>query len=406
MVEIALGAILFIGIVMAVVLIVLGARSKFIQKGHVSITINDERTITAPLGGHLLAALADAGIYLPSNCGIGQCGRCRVKVLEGGGDILSIEKAHITRREAVDGMRLACKVAIRQDIEIEVPEEIFGVKRWQCRVRSNRNVAALVKELVMELPAREIMGFRAGNFVQVECPPYHVKFSDLEINPEFRDEWDRLDLWRYAASSKEIVTRAYSMANYPEEKGIVILDVRIAIPPLGAPDSIPPGVASSYIFSLKPGDKVMVLGPFEHFLATDTEREMVFVGAGAGMAPMRSHIFDQLKRLRSKRKIMFWYGAQSRQELFYVEDFDRLQAENENFNWSIALSDPKPEDHWEGYTGFIHEMLYENYLKDHPAPQNCEYYLCGPPMMINAVRHMLDQLGVGQENVRFDEFVG
>ncbi len=406
MVEIISGVILFTGIVMALALIVLAARSKFIQKGHVSISINDERKITAPLGGHLLGALADAGIYLPSNCGIGQCGRCRVKVLKGGGDMLSIEKAHITKREAAEGMRLACKVAIKQDIEIEVPEEIFGVKRWQCRVRSNRNVAALIKELVIELPAGESMGFRAGNFVQIECPPYHVKFADFEINPEFRDQWDRLGLWRYTASSKEIVTRAYSMANYPEEKGIIILDVRIAIPPLGAPDSIPPGVASSYIFSLKPGDKVTVLGPFKHFIATDTEREMVFVGDGAGMAPMRSHIFDQLKRLRSKRKITFWYGARSRQELFYVEDFDRLQAENENFDWSVALSDPKPEDHWKGYTGFIHDVLYENYLKDHPAPQNCEYYLCGPPMMISAVTHMLDQLGVGQENVRFDEFGG
>lgn len=406
MVEIILGVALFTAIVTVLMVMILGARSKFVPKGQVSITINDERTITAPLGGDLLNALAEAGIYLPSSCGIGQCGRCRVKVLKGGGEILPTETVHITKREAAEGMRLACKVALREDIQVEVPEEIFGVKRWQCRVQSNSNVATLIKELVLHLPAGDVMEFRAGSFIQIECPPYNVKFADFDINPEFRYEWDRLDLWRYDLGSRENVTRAYSMANYPEEKGTIILDVRIAIPPPGAPDSIPPGVASSYIFGLKPGDKVTVLGPFRHFLATDTEKEMVFVGGGAGMAPMRSHIFDQLKRLNSKRKITFWYETQSQRDLFYVEDFDRLQADYENFEWFVALSDPMPENHWKGYTGFVHEMLCENYLKDHPAPEDCEYYLCGPPTMIKAVTNMLDRLGIERDDVRFDEFGG
>ena len=404
MIEIILGVALFTTVIVVLVMVILAVRSKLVPKGQVSITINNERTITAPLGDSLLDALADAGIYLPSSCGIGQCGRCRVKVLKGGGDMLPTERVHVTKHEAAEGLRLACQVVARRDIKIEVPEEIFGVKRWQFRVRSNRNVATLIKELVMELPAGEAMGFRAGSFIQIECPPYHVKFTDFDIDPEFRDEWDRLDLWRYDAGSTETTVRAYSMANYPAEDGSTMLDVRIAIPPPGASDSIPPGVASSYIFGLKPGDRVTALGPFGHFFATDTEKEMVFVGGGAGMAAMRSHIFDQLKRLHSKRKITFWYGARSRQELFYVEDFDRLEAEHDNFQWFIALSDPKPENHWEGHTGFIHEVLYETYLKDHLAPKDCEYYLCGPPLMIEAVHSMLNKLGVAPENIYFDDF--
>jgi Na+-transporting NADH:ubiquinone oxidoreductase subunit F len=290
-------------------------------------------------------------------------------------------------------------------MKIEVPEEVFGVKKWECTVRSNDNVATFIKELVLELPEGEDVKFRAGGFIQIECPPHTVDYKDFDIEEEYRGDWDRYDMWRYKSVVKEDVVRAYSMANYPEEKGIVMLNVRIASPPPGD-DEVPPGKMSSYIFDLKPGDKVTISGPFGEFFAKDTDKEMVFIGGGAGMAPMRSHIFDQLRRLHSKRKMSFWYGARSLREMFYVEDFDELTAENDNFTWNVALSDPLPEDNWQGYTGFIHNVLYENYLKDHPAPEDCEFYICGPPMMNAAVINMLEDLGVERDNILLDDFGG
>jgi Na+-transporting NADH:ubiquinone oxidoreductase subunit F len=294
---------------------------------------------------------------------------------------------------------------VKQDMKIEVPREVFGVKRMQCTVRSNTSVATFIKELVLDLPQGEDLNFRAGGYIQIDCPPHTVKYSDFDIPERFRDDWERYDLFRYVSTCDELVTRAYSMANYPEEKGIVMLNVRIATPPPQMPD-VPPGVMSSYIFGLKPDDKVWVSGPFGEFFAKETDAEMVFIGGGAGMAPMRAHIFDQLKRLHSKRKITFWYGARSKREMFYTEDFDMLAAENDNFKWHVALSDPLPEDEWDGYTGFIHEVLYENYLKNHPAPEDCEYYMCGPPMMTKAVLQMLHDLGVEKENILLDDFGG
>ncbi len=404
MLEIGLGVALFTGIVLCLVLVILAVRSRLVATGKVDITVNDERKIRANAGDKLLGTLTDADIRIPSTCGVGSCGLCRVKVVKGGGAILPIELALITKREAKAGMRLACQVTVRQDMAVWVPEEIFGVGHWDCTVRSNANVATLIKELVLELPPGQTIEFRAGGYVQISCPPYQASFSDFEIEPKFRAEWDRFDLWRFQAKTTTPTTRAYSMANYPDESDVIMLVVRIAIPPPGAPKSVPPGVVSSYIFNLKAGDKVKISGPYGYFFASETESEMVFVGGGAGMAPMRSHIFDQLEHLKSKRKITFWYGARSRQDLFYVGDFDRLQAEHDNFQWLVALSEPRPEDHWPGKTGFIHEVLYESYLKDHPAPEDCEYYLCGPPVMIKAVSNMLDNLGIDPDNVFLDEF--
>jgi Na+-transporting NADH:ubiquinone oxidoreductase subunit F len=297
-------------------------------------------------------------------------------------------------------------VTLKQDMIVQVPDEVFGVKQWQCTVRSNRSIATLIKELVLDLPPGETVDFRAGSYVQIACPAYRARFEDFDIGPEYRAEWDRLGLWRYQVGTAQPTTRAYSMANYPEEDRFVMLDVRIAIPPPGAPDSVPPGVVSSYLFGLRPGDRVTVLGPYGHFFATPSDREMVFVGGGVGMAPMRCHIFDQLKRLESGRRISFWYGARNRRELLYEADFDRLQAEHGNFEWFVALSDPGAMDDWRGPTGFIHEVLYRNYLKDHPAPEDCEYYVCGPPVMIRAVMNMLDSLGVDPDNIFFDDFGG
>jgi len=407
MLVIGLGIALFTAIVLCLVLVILTVHWRLVAVGTVDITVNDKETIKAKTGDKLLRALAEAGIYLPSACGgVGTCGQCRVKVLRGGGAILPTEVPQFTKHEAAAGMRLACQATVKQDMAVRVPEDVFGVRQWECTVRSNANVATLIKQLVLELPPGQTIDFRAGGYVQIDCPPYQAQFSDFEVEPEFRAEWDRFDLWRFRAKTTKPTTRAYSMANYPEENEVIMLVVRIAIPPPAASPSVPPGVVSSYIFGLKAGDKVSVSGPYGHFFATETESEMVFVGGGAGMAPMRSHIFDQLKRLKSKRKITFWYGVRSRQDLFYVDDFDRLEAEHENFAWFIALSEPRPEDQWSGKTGFIHEVLYESYLKDHPAPEDCEYYLCGPPVMIKAVRNMLDNLGVDPDNVFFDEFGG
>ena len=405
MLEIGLGVSMFTGIVLALVVVILFARSKLVSTGSVDILVNDEKTIKAAVGSKLNAALSNAELFVSSACGGGgTCGQCRVKVFEGGGAILPTETSLITKREAAEGNRLSCQVTVKTDMKIRVPDSVFGVKKWECTVRSNRNVATFIKELVLDLPDGECIDFRAGGYIMIECPPHRLKYSDFDIDEEFRDEWDRYDLWRYESVVDEPVQRAYSMASYPAETCFVMLNVRIATPPPGAPASIPTGKMSSFIFNLKPGDKVMISGPFGEFFARDSAAEMVFIGGGAGMAPMRSHIFDQVKRLKTQRKVSFWYGARSLREAFYIEDFDKLQAENENFTWSVTMSDPLPEDNWTGYTGFIHQSLYENYIRDHPAPEDCEFYMCGPPMMNAAVIKMLEDQGVERENIFLDDF--
>lgn len=406
MIEIALGVGLFTAIVISLVGIILLARSKLVASGNVSILINAEKEIHAPVGSKLLNALADDQLFVSSACGGGgTCGQCKVKISEGGGSILPTEETHINKREARAGERLSCQVTVKQDMKIEVPEEVFGVKQWDCKVRSNDNVATFIKELVLEIPDGEEVPFKAGGYIQIECPPHVVNYKEFEIADEYQSDWDKFDVWRYVSTVNEPVIRAYSMASYPEEKDVIMLNVRIASPP-PRDETIPPGVMSSYIWSLKAGDSVKISGPFGEFFARETEAEMVFIGGGAGMAPMRSHIFDQLKRLNSKRKISFWYGARSLRESFYNEEFDKLQKENDNFEWHLALSDPMEEDNWDGYTGFIHEVLLDNYLKKHSAPEDCEYYMCGPPMMNSAVINMLKELGVEDEHILLDDFGG
>ncbi|MDJ0928215.1 MAG: NADH:ubiquinone reductase (Na(+)-transporting) subunit F [Gammaproteobacteria bacterium] len=405
--EIVLGVVLFTAVILLLVGFILGARARLVPSGDVDLLVNDERHIATRVGGKLLTALAEADLFIASACGGGgTCGQCRVQVVEGGGAILPTETAHITKREARDGDRLACQVVVKDDLKIWVPDEVFGVKQWTCQVRSNDNVATFIKELVLELPAGETLDFRAGGYIQIECPPHSIDFKEMDIGERFRDEWDRFDLWSLRSVVTEPVMRAYSMANYPDEKDIIMLNVRIATPPPAQWKTAPPGAMSSFIFGLKPGDKVTVSGPFGDFFAKDTDKEMIFVGGGAGMAPMRSHIFDQLLRLKSERKISFWYGARSKREMFYVEDFDRLAATHENFSWHVALSEPLPEDNWDGYTGFIHAVLFEEYLRRHPAPDDCEYYLCGPPVMNSAVISMLEDLGVEPESIALDDFGG
>lgn len=407
--QILLGVTMFTIVVLFLVGFILIAKSRLVQVGNVSIAINDDtdKAITVPAGGKLLNALATEKIFVSSACGGGgTCGQCVVKIMEGGGDILSTELSQITKKEAREGMRLSCQVAVKQDMKIEVPAEVFEVKKWKCKVRSNDDVATFIKELILELPSGENVDFRAGGFIQIECPPHIVNFKDFVIDDQYKPDWDQYNFWRYTSKVDEEIFRAYSMANFPEEKGMIMLNVRIATPPPRSPEGIPPGKMSSYIYNLKAGDDVTISGPFGEFFAKDTEAEMIFIGGGAGMAPMRSHIFDQLRRLHSKRKITFWYGARSLREMFYVEDYDMLQKENENFTWHVALSEPLPEDNWKGYKGFIHQVLYDNYLKDHSAPEDCEYYICGPPMMNSAVINMLLDLGVEEENILFDDFGG
>ena len=406
MTEIILGVGFFVTIILVLVAIILFAKSMLVPEGNVSIEINGEKCISVPTGGMLLQTLAANGLFVPSACGGGgSCAQCRVKIPEGGGSIGPTELNHITKREAREGERLSCQVKVKQDMKVDVPEEVFGVKKWECTVRSNDNVATFIKELVLELPVGQQVHFRAGGYIQIECPPHKVEYKNFEVEDRFREDWDKFNLWRYVSKVDEPVMRAYSMANYPDELGIIMLNVRIASPPPRQPD-VPPGAMSSYIFNLKAGDKVTISGPFGEFFARETDKEMVFVGGGAGMAPMRSHILDQLMRIKTKRKITFWYGARSKREMFYVEDFERLAAENENFTWHVALSDAMPEDNWTGYTGFIHEVLYENYLKNHKAPEDCEYYMCGPPMMNAAVIKMLTDLGVERDDIMLDDFGG
>lgn len=405
--QVLLGVGLFTGIVLTLVFIILVARSKLVATGNVTVTVNGELQLPIPVGSKLMQGLADADLFVPSACGGGgTCGQCRVRVLSGGGAILPTETSVINKRDAADHYRLSCQVSVKQDMQVQVPEEVFGVKRYNCTVVSNNNVSSFIKELVVALPEGEELEFRAGGYIQIECPPHDLKYSDFDIDERFRDEWDRYKLWRYESHVKSPEMRAYSMASFPMEKTVVKLNVRIATPPPGADDSVPPGIMSSYIFNLKPGDPVTISGPYGEFFAKDTDNEMVFIGGGAGMAPMRSHIFDQLIRKHSKRKMSYWYGARSLKEMFYEKEFNELAEKNDNFEWHLALSEPLPEDNWTGYTGFIHQVLYDEYLSKHKAPEDCEYYLCGPPMMNAAVIKMLDSLGVPKENILLDDFGG
>ncbi|MGS0676109.1 NADH:ubiquinone reductase (Na(+)-transporting) subunit F [Shewanella sp. 0m-4] len=402
--EMAIGIGMFTFVVSILVMVILFAKSKLVSTGDVNIRINDDPTksISTQAGDKLLGALASKNIFIPSACGGGgTCGQCRVTVKSGGGEILATERDHINKKEAKEGCRLACQVSVKTDMELEVEEEIFGVKKWQCEVISNNNQATFIKELLLKLPEGEDVLFKAGGYIQIEAPAHEVKYADFDIPAEYRDDWEKYDLFKLVSKVDEDVLRAYSMANYPDEKGRIMLNVRIATPPS---DNVPPGKMSSYIFNLKAGDKVTISGPFGEFFVKETDAEMVFIGGGAGMAPMRSHIFNQLKGVKTKRKMSFWYGARSTREVFYQEDFDTLAAENDNFVWHVALSDPLPEDNWTGYTGFIHNVLFENYLRDHKAPEDCEFYMCGPPIMNSSVIAMLESLGVEPENILLDDF--
>lgn len=406
MIAISLGVLIFTVIVMILVAVILVARSWLIPPGEVTLNINDDpdKSLSVNPGDKLLGVLGNHDIFIPSACGGGgTCAQCRVKIKSGGGDILPTETAHINKREAKEGYRLSCQVNVKQDMSLDLPAEIFSISKWECQVISNKSRATFIKELVLALPEGADLDFRAGGYIQIDAPPHVAEYKTMEIDEEFRGDWDKYNLWQYRSEVDETIMRAYSMANYPEEKGIIMLNVRVCPPPPAVPDA-PPGQMSSFIFNLKPGDKVMVSGPYGEFFAKETDAEMVFVGGGAGMAPMRSHIFDQLKRLDSKRKISFWYGARSLREAFYVEEFDELAEKFDNFSWTLVLSDPLPEDNWSGATGFVHQYLYDNYLVDHPAPEDCEYYMCGPPMMNKAAGEMIYNLGVEHENIMFDDF--
>ncbi len=406
MTEIIFAVAMFVAIVLALVIVILAAKSALVASGDVKILVNDQKEISVPAGGKLMGALADAGIFVSSACGGGgTCAQCIVKVSEGGGDILATETGHINKRKAREGFRLSCQVAVKQDMVVEVPEEAFETKKWVCTVRSNHNVATFIKELVLELPTGEGVAFKAGGYIQIEVPPHELEYKEFSVEEKFREDWDKYDVWRYKSKVDETVFRAYSMANYPGEHGIIMLNVRIASPPPRMPD-VPPGKVSSYIFNLKPGDKCTISGPYGEFFIKDTDAEMIYIGGGAGMAPLRSHIFELFKNLETGRKVSYWYGGRSLRELFYVDQFREIEKEFPNFSFHLALSEPLPEDNWTGSTGFIHQVLIDEYLKDHPAPEDIEYYFCGPPMMNQAVMHMLDDFGVEPENIAFDDFGG
>ncbi|MDJ0653190.1 MAG: NADH:ubiquinone reductase (Na(+)-transporting) subunit F [Xanthomonadales bacterium] len=403
--QILLGVAMFTGIVLVQALVIIVARRWLVSSGDVPIIVNGEKEVSTAVGNKLLGALAESGLFVASACGgKGTCGQCRVRVTQGGGAMLPTEAASISKRDAAQHVRLACQLTVKQPLKIEVPSDVFGVRKWRAKVRSNDNVATFIKELVLELPEGDTIDFRAGGYIQIECPPHQVAYRDFDIAPRFKAEWERHNLLDLQSTVSAEISRAYSMANYPGENTVVMLNVRIATPPPGSGPDIPPGAMSSFLFNLKPGDEVMVSGPFGEFFARETDNEMVFIGGGAGMAPMRSHILDQLLRLDTRRKITFWYGARSLNELFYQEDFDRLAASHDNFRWHVALSDPLPDDQWGGHTGFIHQVLHDEYLGRHPSPEDCEYYICGPPIMVAAVTKMLDDLGVEKDNILFDDF--
>lgn len=415
---ITITVIAFMILLLALVALLLFTKEKLSPSGPVTLTINGEKKIEVASGSSLLSTLGNQKVFLPSACGGGgTCIQCECHVLSGGGEALPTETPHFSKKELNHGARLACQVKVKQDMEITIPEEVFGIKKWAGKVVRNYNVASFIKEFVVEIP--EDMGYKAGGYIQIEIPECEIKYADIDItaHPEehetpdkFQAEWDKFNLWPLTMKNTELVERAYSMASFPAEGREIMLNVRIATPPWDRAKNgwmdVNPGVASSYIFNLKPGDDVVISGPYGEFFINESDSEMLYVGGGAGMAPMRSHIFDQLKRLESKRKMSFWYGARSLREMFYEDDYNGLAADNDNFEWHVALSDPQPEDNWDGLTGFIHNVLYENYLKDHEAPEDCEYYMCGPPMMNAAVINMLKDLGVEDENILLDDFGG
>ncbi len=406
-ITILLGVGMFTATVVTLVFVILIARNYLVSSGDVTIAINDDpsKSVTVAAGGKLLNTLAAEGIFLASACGGGgTCAQCRCRVTDGGGSILSTEEGHFTRGEIRDNWRLSCQVAVKQDMSIEVPEDAIGVQRWECEVISNPNVATFIKELNLKLPEGEDVGFRAGGYVQLEIPPYDMQYKTIDVEDEYHEDWDRFKVWDNFSKVDETTIRAYSMANYPEERGILKFNIRVASPPPGS--DFPAGKMSSYVFNLKPGDKLTVFGPYGDFFVKDTPAEKIWIGGGAGMAPLRSQIFDELKRNNSHTKMSYWYGARSLREMFYTEEFDELAAKHPNFEWHVALSDPMPEDNFEGHTGFIHQVVFDNYLKDHPAPEDCEYYLCGPPPMVAAVLSMLEDLGVEPENILLDDFGG
>ena len=411
--EIISGVGMFTGIVLALVAIILAARSKLVASGNVRILINNDesKAISVPAGGKLLNVLADNKVFVSSACGGGgTCAQCKVHVHEGGGDILPTETGHINKREAREGMRLSCQVNVKQDMNIAVPPDVFSVKKWECEVVSNENVATFIKEFVVRLPPGETLDFESGGFIQIEVPPFECDFKDFEgIDERFHPDWDRFKVWDFKAVNTETIVRAYSMGNHPAEGDIIMLNIRIAVPP---PDrssptgwkQVPPGLATSYIFSRKPGDKVTISGAFGEFFIQETEREMVYIGGGAGMAPLRSHLFHLFHTLKTGRKVSYWYGARNPNEVFYEDLFRQIEEKFPNFEFHIAMSDPRPEDNWDGYVGFIHQVLNDNYLAQHQAPEDVEYYICGPPIMLQAVQGMLDSLGVEEEMIRYDDF--
>lgn len=405
-----LGVTAFTGVVIAMVLILLVAKNKLVQSGDVSLVINGDEAgaLKVSAGTTLLNTLSDQKIFVPSACGGGgTCAQCMVQVDEGGGTLLPTEEGHINRKMARDNWRLACQLKVKEDMKIRVDEAVFSVKKWECEVVSNHNVATFIKEFKVRLPKGEKIDFVSGDYIQIEIPPHDAPYKNFDVEEEYREDWDKFDIWRYVSKTTDTVERAYSMANYPDEgDDLVMLNVRIASPPPRAPEGIPPGKGSSYIFAQKPGDKVIVSGPYGEFHIQPTDREMMFIGGGAGMAPLRSHIMRLLKTDETDRKMTYWYGARSAREMFYVEDFDALAEKNDNFEWNVALSEPMPEDNWKGYTGFIHQVVLDNYLSAHQAPEEIEYYLCGPPMMNAAVLKMLDDLGVEPEMIRLDDFGG
>jgi len=407
-----LSTVIFLIIILLLVVILLYAKTKLVPSGEAKVIINEEKELKVPLGSTLLTTLAEQKIFVPSACGgQGTCGMCKVRIIEGGGEILPTETSHFSRKQQKDHWRLGCQVKVKENLKIEVPEEVLGVKKWECEVVSNRNVATFIKEFVVKLPEGENLNFKSGGYIQIDVPKYSVDFSkDIFVEEQFRDEWNKYKMWDLKIDNKEETFRAYSMANHPAEGNIIMLNIRIATPPWDKSTNywkkgINPGVCSSYIFSRKPGDKVTISGPYGEFFLKPTKNEKMFIGGGAGMAPMRSHIFHMFHTLKtSDIPVTFWYGARSVREIFYEQDFRNIEKEFSNFKFTIGLSEPKPEDNWQGPVGFIHQIIFDNYLKNHQTPEDIEYYLCGPPLMIDAVKKMLDNLGVPPQNVMFDDF--
>ena len=407
--EILIAVVAFTSVVLVIVGGLIAAEKRLVAQGEVSIEINGDASsaIAVSPGTNLLTAMANSKIFLPSACGGGgTCAMCKCQIFEGGGDLLPTEAGHINRKEAKENWRLACQVKVKEDMKIGVPEEVFGIKKFRCKVRSNDNVATFIKELVLEIQDGETLEFEAGGYIQIDIPEYaNLSYKSFDVEDEYREDWDKWDLWKYTANNDEDCFRAYSMANHPAEGQIVMLNVRIATPPPGK-DDVPPGIASSYIFNLKAGDEVYVSGPYGEFFQKKTQREMCFIGGGAGMAPMRSHLFDLFHTQKTDRKVSFWYGARSKREMFYDDQFKDIEKDFPNFTYHVALSNALPEDNWEGYEGFIHQVLQDNYLMKHDAPEDIEYYLCGPPLMNEAVFKMLDEMGVDDEMIAFDDFGG